>query len=91
MVLVMSVNPGFGGQAFIERSVEKVSELACDVRAARRRAPSSRSTAASTPRPPRSSPLPARGCLVAGNAVFGAPDPVAAHRRDPSRRAGAIA
>jgi ribulose-phosphate 3-epimerase len=27
MVLVMSVNPGFGGQAFIERSVEKVSGL----------------------------------------------------------------
>ncbi|MDR3119171.1 MAG: ribulose-phosphate 3-epimerase [Mediterranea sp.] len=27
MVLVMSVNPGFGGQAFIEHSVEKVSEL----------------------------------------------------------------
>ncbi|MDR0659010.1 MAG: ribulose-phosphate 3-epimerase [Mediterranea sp.] len=27
MVLVMSVNPGFGGQAFIGRSVEKVSEL----------------------------------------------------------------
>jgi ribulose-phosphate 3-epimerase len=27
MVLVMSVNPGFGGQAFIEHSLEKVSEL----------------------------------------------------------------
>lgn len=27
MVLVMSVNPGFGGQAFIEHSVEKVREL----------------------------------------------------------------
>lgn len=27
MVLVMSVNPGFGGQAFIEHSVRKVSEL----------------------------------------------------------------
>jgi ribulose-phosphate 3-epimerase len=27
MVLVMSVNPGFGGQAFIEHSLEKVSKL----------------------------------------------------------------
>lgn len=27
MVLVMSVNPGFGGQAFIEHSIEKVREL----------------------------------------------------------------
>lgn len=27
MVLIMSVNPGFGGQKFIERSVEKVREL----------------------------------------------------------------
>jgi len=28
MILIMSVNPGFGGQSFIERSVEKVAELA---------------------------------------------------------------
>ena len=27
MVLIMSVNPGFGGQKFIEHSVEKVREL----------------------------------------------------------------
>ena len=27
LVLIMSVNPGFGGQIFIEQSVEKVSEL----------------------------------------------------------------
>lgn len=27
MVLVMSVNPGFGGQPFIEHSLEKVSRL----------------------------------------------------------------
>jgi len=27
MVLIMSVNPGFGGQSFIEQSLEKISEL----------------------------------------------------------------
>ena len=36
LVLVMSVNPGFGGQTFIERSVEKVGELAGMCRAAGR-------------------------------------------------------
>lgn len=27
LILVMSVNPGFGGQSFIEKSVDKISEL----------------------------------------------------------------
>ena len=27
LVLIMSVNPGFGGQSFIESQVRKVSEL----------------------------------------------------------------
>ena len=27
LVLIMSVNPGFGGQSFIERSIEKIAEL----------------------------------------------------------------
>ncbi len=49
-----------------------------DVRAARRRARSSRSTAASTPRPPRCVAAAGARSLVAGNAVFGAEDPAAA-------------
>lgn len=27
LVLIMSVNPGFGGQSFIETQVKKISEL----------------------------------------------------------------
>ena len=27
LVLVMTVNPGFGGQAFIERTINKISQL----------------------------------------------------------------
>jgi ribulose-phosphate 3-epimerase len=77
MVLVMSVNPGFGGQSFIERSVEKVAELRwmCDqlgidpilqVDGGINRETAALVAAAGAT------------CLVAGNAVFGAPDPKAA-------------
>ena len=34
LVLIMSVNPGFGGQSFIEQSVEKVRELRAMINAA---------------------------------------------------------
>jgi ribulose-phosphate 3-epimerase len=78
-VLVMSVNPGFGGQAFIPHSVEKVRR----VRELLTRAGSSApieidggidaTTAAS---------VVAAGAsiLVAGNAIFGTADPEAATR-----------
>ncbi len=79
LLLVMSVNPGWGGQAFIPDVLEKV-------RVARREIDAHRwpveieidgginvDTAADAA---------AAGCdiLVAGSAVFGAPDPVAAGR-----------
>ncbi len=77
MVLIMSVNPGFGGQTFIPRSVEKVSELAwmcgelgldpliqVDGGITLETAPLVAAEGARV--------------LVAGNAVFGAADPVAA-------------
>ena len=77
MVLVMSVDPGFGGQSFIERSVEKVAELRwmCDqlglspliqVDGGINTVTAARVAAAGA------------DCLVAGNAVFCASDPAEA-------------
>ena len=77
MVLIMSVNPGFGGQSFIERSVEKVAELRwmCDqlgidpliqVDGGINAETAARVGAAGA------------NCLVAGNAVFCSDDPAAA-------------
>ncbi len=58
IVLCMTVNPGWGGQAFIEGSHDKVARLAALVGDGRR----SRSTAASTPPPRARSPRPAHRC-----------------------------
>ncbi len=52
MVLLMSVNPGFGGQSFIERTVDKVRRLRAHAGRARAVARTSRWTAASTRRRP---------------------------------------
>lgn len=77
MVLVMSVNPGFGGQAFIEHSINKVSQLAA-LCADEGVAPIIQVDGGITiETAPRVAAAGAR-CLVAGNAVFGQPDPAAA-------------
>ncbi len=76
-VLLMSVNPGFGGQAFIPRVLDKVKRL--DALRAERGVPFlievdggvSLKNAADLVRA-------GADCLVAGNAVFKAPDPTAA-------------
>ncbi|MDE6499499.1 MAG: ribulose-phosphate 3-epimerase [Rikenella sp.] len=77
MILIMSVNPGFGGQRFIASSLEKISRLK-DLLLRKNSAALiqvdggvNRDNAAQ---------LFAAGAdvLVAGNAVFGAEDPVAA-------------
>ncbi len=77
MVLVMSVNPGFGGQSFIERSVEKVAELRwmCEQLGVDPLIQVDGGINVET-----AALVAAAGanCLVAGNAVFGAPDPKAA-------------
>jgi ribulose-phosphate 3-epimerase len=78
-VLVMSVNPGFGGQAFIPHSVEKVRHVRAVLDAAGSAAPIEidggidESTAAA---------VVAAGAtiLVAGNAIFGSHDPERATR-----------
>jgi ribulose-phosphate 3-epimerase len=79
-VLVMSVNPGFGGQTFIERSESKVAA----VRALLDRSGNPQALIEIDGGiDPRTAPrVVAAGAriLVAGNAVFGTPDPEQATR-----------
>lgn len=74
MVLVMSVNPGFGGQKFIEHSVEKVAELRELIRQTRSNALIEVDGGVNLDTGKR---LVEAGAdiLVAGNAVFSAPVP----------------
>jgi len=77
MVLIMSVNPGFGGQSFIERSVEKVAEVRwmCDQLGVD---PLIQVDGGINPETAALVAGAGANCLVAGNAVFGAPDPKSA-------------
>ncbi len=74
MVLIMSVNPGFGGQKFIEHSVEKVRELKALIERTGSEALIEVDGGVNLETGAR---LVAAGAdaLVAGNAIFGAPDP----------------
>ena len=73
MVLVMSVNPGFGGQSFIQATVDKVRRLRAmlDARGLPR---TSRWTAASTPRRRSRWWRPGPTCWWRARYVFGAKD-----------------
>ena len=78
--VVMSVNPGWGGQPFIPTSVEKVRRLESELRGGGRRIAievDGGVTAANA------GELAAAGAeiLVAGTAIYGADDPAAAIRR----------
>ena len=77
LVLIMSVNPGFGGQSFIERSVEKVAELRwmCEQLGID---PIIQVDGGINVQTAALVGAAGAGCLVAGNAVFGAADPQAA-------------
>ena len=73
-VLVMTVNPGFGGQTFIPRSESKVRAVRELLRRAGSRAPIEVDGGIDVHTAPR---IVAAGAdiLVAGNAIFGSPDP----------------
>jgi ribulose-phosphate 3-epimerase len=78
LILVMSVNPGFGGQAFLPGTYEKVRKL--------RTLLGSRKVEISVDggvKVEHCRPLAEHGAtiLVAGSAIFGAPDPADAVRR----------
>ena len=76
LVMIMSVNPGFGGQRFIEHSVEKVRELKDLIEATGSQALIEVDGGVNLETGAR---LVEAGAdvLVAGNAVFAAPDPEA--------------
>jgi ribulose-phosphate 3-epimerase len=78
-VLVMTVNPGFGGQTFIPRSESKVRAMRELLRNAGSTAPIEVDGGIDTTTAAR---IVAAGAdiLVAGNAIFGTPDPAAATR-----------
>jgi ribulose-phosphate 3-epimerase len=79
VVLVMTVNPGFGGQTFIARSPSKVSEVRALIQRAGSKA---RIEVDGGVDATNTGQLVAAGAtiLVAGTSVFGAPDPAAAVR-----------
>lgn len=79
-VLLMSVNPGFGGQSFIPRVLDKVRRL--DALRRERQCPFFIQVDGGVAQD-NAQDLVAAGAdvLVAGNAVFKAPDPVAAIHR----------
>jgi ribulose-phosphate 3-epimerase len=78
-VLVMTVNPGFGGQTFIPRSESKVRAVREILQRERSAAPIEVDGGIDIHTAPR---IVAAGAdiLVAGNAVFGSPDPERAIR-----------
>jgi ribulose-phosphate 3-epimerase len=78
-VLVMSVNPGFSGQRFIEHSLQKVARVREILTAAGSSAPIEIDGGIDMSTVARAVTAGAR-MLVAGNAIFGAPDPEAAAR-----------
>lgn len=89
MVLLMSVNPGFGGQSFIESTVDKIAKLK---KLADKRNPNLVIQVDGGINAETIVPCTAAGarCFVAGNAVFKAEDPAAAISQIKAAARGAI-
>jgi ribulose-phosphate 3-epimerase len=78
MVLLMSVNPGFGGQTFIPRVIDKTREVVELCSALGVAVPTIQIDGGINAETVVPCVEAGARCFVAGNAVFGAPDPVAA-------------
>jgi ribulose-phosphate 3-epimerase len=89
-VLVMSVNPGFGGQTFIPRSESKVREVRAALDRAGSSAPIEIDGGIDAVTAPRVVAAGAR-ILVAGHAIFGTTDPERATRDLKARASQALA
>jgi len=89
-VLIMTVNPGFGGQTFIPRSESKVRAMRDLLRSAGSTAPIEVDGGIDTTTAAR---IVAAGAdiLVAGNAIFGTSDPATATRALRAAAAAAVA
>ncbi len=74
IALCMTVNPGWGGQAFIEGSIDKVSRLASAVGTAKIEVDGGIDATTAKPAAEAGASL-----FVAGSAVFGASDPAVAY------------
>jgi ribulose-phosphate 3-epimerase len=88
-VVVMSVNPGFGGQTFIPRSESKVREVRALLDAAGNRAPVEIDGGVDQHNIARVVAAGAR-IIVAGSAVFNTPDPERATRELKAAAFGAV-
>lgn len=86
-ILVMSVNPGFGGQAFIERALVKIREVRALIEQRNPQCDIEVDGGIGTENIERAVAAGAT-MLIAGSSVFGAPDPPAAIR-DMKRRIAA--
>jgi ribulose-phosphate 3-epimerase len=89
LVLVMSVNPGFGGQTFIPRSESKVREVRALLDRAGNRAPVEIDGGISLDNVAKVVSAGAR-IIVAGTAIFKEPDPERATRELKAAALGAI-